>query len=79
MFSLSKVVGVISCSLLTFLVALAGCQSTTGKTASQTMSDASISTAVPEIVNRIHTTSLIHAHRNFSRDYNEIVKNGTYN
>jgi hyperosmotically inducible protein len=46
MFSLSKVVGVISCSLLTFLVALTGCQSTTGKTASQTMSDASISTAV---------------------------------
>lgn len=46
MFSLSKFVGVISCSLLTFLVALTGCQSTTGKTASQTMSDSSISTAV---------------------------------
>src|SRR6185295_10444940 len=46
MFSLSKGVGVISCTFLTFLVALTGCQSTTGKTAGQTMSDASITTAV---------------------------------
>ena len=48
MFSLckSKVVGVISCTVLTFVVALAGCQSTTGKTAGETISDASISTAV---------------------------------
>ena len=46
MFSLSKLVGVISCTFLTFLVALTGCQSTTGKTAGETISDASISTAV---------------------------------
>ena len=45
MFSLSKVV-VLSCTLLTFVVALTGCQSVTGKTAGQTISDASISTAV---------------------------------
>ena len=32
--------------LFTFLVALSGCQTTTGKTAGETMSDASISTAV---------------------------------
>src|SRR3954468_19184494 len=43
--AVTKVAG-ISCVVLTFLVALTGCQSTTGKTASQTMSDASISTAV---------------------------------
>ena len=43
-----KVAGIsgISCVVLTFVVALISCQSTTGKTASQTMSDASISTAV---------------------------------
>ena len=46
MCSLTKVVGVLSCSLLTFPVALTGCQSITGKTASEMMSDASISTAV---------------------------------
>ncbi len=36
----------LSCVSLVLLGALAGCQSTTGKTAGQTMSDASISTAV---------------------------------
>ncbi len=38
--------------MLTFLVALTGCQSTTGKTAGQTMSDASISTAVQTSLTR---------------------------
>ena len=46
MFSRAKGVGVISSIFLTFLVALTGCQSTTGKTAGETISDASISTAV---------------------------------
>jgi uncharacterized protein YdeI (BOF family) len=47
MFSLSNFISVVlSCALLALLGAHSGCQSTTGKTASQTMSDASISTAV---------------------------------
>src|SRR5512138_105406 len=46
MISIQYIVGVISCAFLTLLVALGGCQSMTGKTAGQTMSDASISTAV---------------------------------
>jgi hypothetical protein len=46
MYAAPKIVVGMSWALLTFLVALTGCQSTTGKTASQTMSDASISTAV---------------------------------
>lgn len=46
MFSRATGVGVISCTVFTFLVALTGCQSTTGKTAGETISDASISTAV---------------------------------
>src|SRR5437868_11996052 len=46
MFLLSKVVGVISCSLLTFLVALNRLPVHYWEDASQTMSDASISTAV---------------------------------
>jgi len=47
MFSLPNFISVVlSCALLALLGALSGCQSTTGKTASQTMSDASISTAV---------------------------------
>src|SRR5207237_1049121 len=37
---------VLSCAVLVLLGALSGCQSTTGKTAGQTMSDASITTAV---------------------------------
>ena len=37
---------VLSCTVLVLLGALSGCQSTTGKTAGQTMSDASITTAV---------------------------------
>jgi len=41
-----KTIAVISCVVLTFFMTLTGCQSMTGKTASQTMSDASISTAV---------------------------------
>ena len=44
MHTVSEVIG--TCVVLLFLIALTGCQSTTGKTASQTMSDASISTAV---------------------------------
>ena len=44
MYSQSKICGVMSCVALVFLIA--GCQSTTGKSASQTVSDASISTAV---------------------------------
>lgn len=47
MFSIPKFMGVIlSCAVLSLLGTIIGCQSTTGKTASQTMSDASISTAV---------------------------------
>ena len=47
MFSFPKFIGVVlSCAVLVCLGALSGCQSTTGKTAGQTMSDASISTAV---------------------------------
>jgi hyperosmotically inducible protein len=47
MFSIPKFVGVaLSCALLALLGGLSGCQSTTGKTAGQTMKDASISTAV---------------------------------
>ena len=47
MFSNPKFMGVIlSCAVLSLLGTISGCQSTTGKTASQTMSDASISTAV---------------------------------
>ena len=37
---------VLSCAVLVLLGALSGCQSTTGKTVGQTMSDASITTAV---------------------------------
>ena len=47
MCSIPKFLGyVVSCAMLALLGAQSGCQSTTGKTASQTMSDASISTAV---------------------------------
>ena len=46
MFSPPKVVGVMSSVVIILLVTLSGCQSTTGKTARQTISDASISTAV---------------------------------
>lgn len=47
MFSFLKIPGfVLSCAVLVCLGALSGCQSTTGKTAGQTMHDASISTAV---------------------------------
>ena len=47
MFPIPKFVGVVlSCAVLALLGALNGCQSTTGKTAGQTMNDASISTAV---------------------------------
>ncbi|MEO6307615.1 MAG: BON domain-containing protein [Nitrospiraceae bacterium] len=46
MFSISKFSVVLSCAALALLGALSGCQSTTGKTASQTMSDSSITTAV---------------------------------
>lgn len=47
MFAIPKFVGcVLSCALLTSLGALSACQSTTGKTAGQTMNDASISAAV---------------------------------
>jgi len=44
MYALPKALGIVSCVL--FMAVLVGCQSTTGKTARQTMSDASISTAV---------------------------------
>ena len=44
MYALPKALGVVSCVL--FMAVIIGCQSTTGKTAGQTMSDASISTAV---------------------------------
>ena len=46
MFSIPKFSVVLSCAVLALLGAQSGCQSTTGKTAAQTMSDASISTAV---------------------------------
>jgi hyperosmotically inducible periplasmic protein len=47
MCSMPKFVGVVlSSALLAFLGTLSGCQSTTGKTADQAMSDTSISTAV---------------------------------
>lgn len=47
MFSLPNFISVVlSCALFTLLGVLSGCQSATGKTAGQTMSDASISTAV---------------------------------
>ena len=46
MSSIPKFSVVLSCAVVALLGALGGCQSTTGKTASQTMSDASISTAV---------------------------------
>ena len=46
MSSIPKLSVVLSCAVLALLGALSGCQSTTGKTAGQTMSDASISTAV---------------------------------
>ena len=44
MYALSKALGILSCVLC--MAIIVGCQSTTGKTAGQTMSDASISTAV---------------------------------
>lgn len=47
MFSLPNFISVVlSCALLALLGALSVCQSTTEKTAGQTMGDASISTAV---------------------------------
>jgi uncharacterized protein YdeI (BOF family) len=47
MSSIPKFIGVVlSCAVLSLLGALNGCQSTTGKTAGQTMSDASITSAV---------------------------------
>lgn len=47
MLSVPKFMGVVlSCAVLSLLGAISGCQSTTGKTANQTMSDASISTTV---------------------------------
>ena len=46
MLQISKIVGIISCVSFSLMMALSGCQSTTGKTASQTMSDTSISAAV---------------------------------
>jgi len=46
MSSIPKFSVVLSCAVLALLGTLSACQSTTGKTASQTMSDASISTAV---------------------------------
>jgi hypothetical protein len=41
-----KLVGIMSCVSFLLMMALSGCQSITGKTAGQTMSDASISAAV---------------------------------
>ena len=41
-----KILGIISCVSFSLMMALTGCQSTTGKTAGQTMSDASITVAV---------------------------------
>src|SRR5580765_7050416 len=46
MFSVPKFSILLSCAVLALVGALSGCQSTTGKTAGQTMSDASITTAV---------------------------------
>jgi hypothetical protein len=46
MFLIPKFSVVLSCTVLALLGAFSGCQSTTGKTAGQTMSDASITTAV---------------------------------
>ena len=46
MCSVPKFSVVLSCALLALLGVLSSCQSTTGKTAGQTMSDASITTAV---------------------------------
>jgi hyperosmotically inducible periplasmic protein len=46
MLQISKIVGTISCVSFSLMMALTGCQSTTGKTAGQTMSDASITVAV---------------------------------
>ncbi len=46
MSSIPKVRVVVSCAIFALVVTLSGCQSTTGKTAGQTMSDASISSAV---------------------------------
>jgi len=46
MLQIPKIVGTISCVSFSLMMALTGCQSTTGKTAGQTMSDASITVAV---------------------------------
>jgi hyperosmotically inducible periplasmic protein len=46
MLQIPKIVGIISCVSFSLMMALSGCQSTTGKTAGQTMGDASISAAV---------------------------------
>jgi hypothetical protein len=46
MLQIPKIVGIISCASFSLMMALSGCQSTTGKTAGQTMSDASITAAV---------------------------------
>ena len=46
MLQIPKIVGTISCVSFSLMMALTGCQSTTGKTAGQTMSDASITAAV---------------------------------
>jgi hyperosmotically inducible periplasmic protein len=46
MYAIPKVATVVSCAIFALVGVLSGCQSTTGKTAGQTMSDASISSAV---------------------------------
>lgn len=46
MYSRTKRVGVVSCIVLTGLIGLNGCESTTGKSARQTVSDESITAAV---------------------------------
>ena len=46
MVQIPKIVGIMSCVSFSLMMALSGCQSTTGKTAGQTMSDASITAAV---------------------------------
>jgi hypothetical protein len=46
MLQIPKILGIISCVSFSLMMALTGCQSTTGKTAGQTMSDASITAAV---------------------------------
>jgi hypothetical protein len=46
MLQIPKIVGTISCVSFSLMMALTGCQSTTGKTAGQTMSDVSITAAV---------------------------------